>query len=174
MKTNSNNNQSSEQPALSSGIIGETEWAPLDWKERITLAATMRCSSPGPSSPFKKTPIASSSFSVHQRSYGQDYPCLLDSVVTDDRDEQHSCPASPRSTSSATATIRSTSATKSEDDSLGEFDRIYTLGELKQRHPVLFRWAWRDGNPHSCLLRLLEFEENDEFEKQVMTTSTTI
>ena len=128
----------------------------------------MRCSSPGPLLSFKKTPIASSSFSVHQRIYDHTYPSLLDSVVvTDDRDEHHSCPASPRS-------IRSTSATNLEDDSLGEFDRIYTLGELKQRHPVLFRWAWRDGNPHSCLLRLLEFEENDEFEKQVMTTSTTI
>jgi len=35
-----------------------------------------------------------------------------------------------------------------------------TVQEIQERHPVLFRWAWRNGNPHPCLLRLLEFDKD--------------
>jgi len=104
-------------------------------------------------------------------------------TTTDDRDEQCEAPSLSPPSSKATISVKhyskastpapsSSSPAPSGDhqDDDGEFDRTVTILELQERHPTLFRWFWRDGGtrPHPCLLRLLEFEAEDDEMTQIM------
>lgn len=52
---------------------------------------------------------------------------------------------------------KETNYDEQNEDGWEKFEPL-TVKEIRDRHPVLYDWAWQNGTPHPAWKRLLEFE----------------